>query len=80
MHPSQIYKEALWRPFALCIEPVVLYVNVYVGLAYSIFYLWFEAFPLTFQRNHGFNLGENGLAFLGKPENLLERNDELLTS
>lgn len=33
-------------------------------LHHSIMYLWFEAFPLVFERIYHFNLGENGLVYL----------------
>lgn len=34
-------------------------------VAYAIFYLWFEAFPLVFIDIYHFNLGVSGLPFLG---------------
>ncbi|BGP40666.1 hypothetical protein JCM10449v2_004628 [Rhodotorula kratochvilovae] len=46
-------------------EPIVLYSNVYIGLIYAVFYLWFEAFPIVFTEYHGFNLGLSTLPFLG---------------
>jgi DHA1 family multidrug resistance protein-like MFS transporter len=58
--------EALVRPFQLCfVEPVVFVLNLYVSLIYGLLYIWFEAFPIVFIEIHGFNLGQNGLAFLG---------------
>lgn len=33
-------KESLMRPILLCFEPAVMFSNVYIGLVYSIFYLW----------------------------------------
>ncbi|KAK4058517.1 hypothetical protein OIO90_000679 [Microbotryomycetes sp. JL221] len=48
----------------LSLEPAVLFSNVYIGLVYSIFYLWFEAFPLVFNNIYGFNLGIGGLPYL----------------
>jgi hypothetical protein len=39
--------------------------NLYIALIYGILYIWFEAFPIVFELKHGFNPGENGLAFLG---------------
>ncbi|GAA5851515.1 hypothetical protein JCM8547_001120 [Rhodosporidiobolus lusitaniae] len=51
--------------FKLCGEPAVLFTNVYIGLIYAIFYLWFEAFPVVFTEYHGFNLGVSSLPFLG---------------
>ncbi|GAA6049690.1 hypothetical protein JCM3770_004410 [Rhodotorula araucariae] len=46
-------------------EPIVLYSNIYLGLIYAVFYLWFEAFPIVFTEYHGFNLGVSTLPFLG---------------
>ncbi|KAJ5594197.1 uncharacterized protein N7459_000405 [Penicillium hispanicum] len=58
--------ESLVRPFQLCfLEPIVLFLNLYISLIYGILYIWFEAFPIVFQEIHGFNPGESGLAFLG---------------
>jgi hypothetical protein len=36
-----------------------------MSFVYGIVYLLFEAYPFVFIQNHGFNTGENGLAFLG---------------
>ncbi|GAA5993408.1 hypothetical protein JCM10908_002653 [Rhodotorula pacifica] len=49
--------------FILCAEPTVLYSNLYIGLLYSTFYLWFEAFPIVFAEYHGMNLGISQLPF-----------------
>ncbi|KAJ4353373.1 GTPase-activating protein [Didymosphaeria variabile] len=32
---------------------------------YGLLYIWFESFPLVFVEIYGFNLGQEGLAFLG---------------
>ncbi|KAN0065356.1 GTPase-activating protein [Thecaphora frezii] len=54
------------RPFVLSFrEPIVLGINLHIGLVYGILYLWFEAFPLVFIQAYGFNAGEMGIAFLG---------------
>ncbi|PWY75898.1 synaptic vesicle transporter [Aspergillus eucalypticola CBS 122712] len=58
--------ESLVRPFVLCfLEPIVLLMNLYIALIYGILYIWFEAFPIVFEEKHGFNAGQDGLAFLG---------------
>ncbi|KAJ5357975.1 hypothetical protein N7541_005133 [Penicillium brevicompactum] len=58
--------EALVRPFQLCfMEPIVLFLNLYISLIYGILYIWFEAFPIVFEEIHGFNPGQGGLAFMG---------------
>lgn len=54
------------RPFTLSFtQPIVLGINLHIGLVYGILYLWFEAFPIVFVQTYGFNLGEQGLAFMG---------------
>jgi DHA1 family multidrug resistance protein-like MFS transporter len=52
------------RPLELAFKPAVLFANVYIGLVYAIFYLWFEAFPIVFNGIHGFRQGVSGLPYL----------------
>lgn len=44
---------------------MLLAVTLYMSFVYGVVYLLFEAFPFVFIVNHGFNTGEEGLAFLG---------------
>ncbi|TYJ53522.1 hypothetical protein B9479_005853 [Cryptococcus floricola] len=56
----------LFKPFIiLALEPMLQAVTLYMSFVYGIVYLLFEAFPFVFIRNHDFNTGEEGLAFLG---------------
>ncbi|GAA6031785.1 hypothetical protein JCM8097_001989 [Rhodosporidiobolus ruineniae] len=57
--------ENVTRAVRLSIEPAIFVANAYIGLAYALFYLWFEALPLVFTEMHHFNLGLSGLPFLG---------------
>jgi DHA1 family multidrug resistance protein-like MFS transporter len=43
----------------------VFLLNLYISLIYGLLYIWFESFPIVFVEMYGFNLGEEGLAFLG---------------
>ncbi|KKY18450.1 putative major facilitator superfamily transporter [Phaeomoniella chlamydospora] len=62
---STIVYEALLIPFIICIQdPAVLYVNIYSSIIYGTYYSFFEAFPLVYVEEYGFNLGELGLVFL----------------
>ncbi|KAL0564983.1 hypothetical protein V5O48_017050, partial [Marasmius crinis-equi] len=63
MSKREVAYEALVRPFLLAAEPAVLFLNVYIGLVYSVFYLWFEAFPLVFNEIYHMNLGVGSLPF-----------------
>ncbi|KAF8305616.1 MFS general substrate transporter [Clavulina sp. PMI_390] len=65
MTPSAVAVEYLVRPFQLMMEPVVLFLNLYLGLAYAVFYLWFEAFPIVFVDIYHFQGGIAGLPFIG---------------
>ncbi|KAH9974386.1 major facilitator superfamily domain-containing protein [Lactifluus volemus] len=67
-----IATDLLVRPFTLNFqEPIVLLLNLYIGLVYSLFYLWFESFPIVFIGIYHFKEQLLGLAFLDgqiKPE------------
>jgi len=62
---TEVAYESLVRPFVLAAEPAVLFANIYLGLVYSVFYLWFEAFPLVFNDMYHMSLGIGSLPFLG---------------
>ncbi|CAK7225529.1 hypothetical protein SCUCBS95973_005896 [Sporothrix curviconia] len=58
--------NALTRPFELLIrEPMILALNLYSAILLGVLYLFFGAFPLVFEGNHGFNLWQSGLSFMG---------------
>lgn len=38
---------------------------LYSSLLLAILYLFFGAFPLVFENNHGFKLWQTGMAFIG---------------
>ena len=56
--------DTLWRPIEIMVfEPVVLLIDLYIALIYSIIYLWFEAFPIVFIDTYGFTLVELGVSY-----------------
>lgn len=63
----QAFKVILTRPIRfLFTEPITFFAAAYNGFLYGIVYLFNEAFPLVFgPGGHNFNIGEQGLAFLG---------------
>jgi multidrug resistance protein len=62
----RLFAINLSRPIRfLFTEPITMGAAAYNGFIYGIVYLFNEAFPLVFGNNHGFNTGEQGLAFLG---------------
>ncbi|PWN22235.1 putative FLR1-putative H+ antiporter [Microstroma glucosiphilum] len=66
MTGKEIAMMTLVRPFLLTIlDPMVLLLNLLIGLVYAILYVWLEAFPIVYvEAVYTFNYGEMGLAFL----------------
>ncbi|KAH7018685.1 major facilitator superfamily domain-containing protein [Macrophomina phaseolina] len=66
---KSVSQTLLWscvRPFQLLVfEPMCLNLCILSSILLGILYLFFGAFPLVFQNNHGFSLSQTGLAFLG---------------
>ncbi|EIN09356.1 MFS general substrate transporter [Punctularia strigosozonata HHB-11173 SS5] len=62
----EVAMMTLVRPFVLGFtEPIVAAWNVYIALLYGILYIWISSYEIIFVEIYGFNLGENGLAFMG---------------
>jgi MFS transporter, DHA1 family, multidrug resistance protein len=56
----------LSRPFTMIIsEPILLLITIYVSYIYGILYLFFEAYPVSFQEDRGWSQGLASLPFLG---------------
>ncbi|OJD37767.1 multidrug resistance protein [Diplodia corticola] len=66
MTGKDIVLMALVRPITLNFtEPMVFLLNLYIALIYGLLYIWFESFVIVFVEIHGFDLGQQGLAYLG---------------
>ena len=73
---AEVARMTLVRPFVLSFtEPIVAAWNLYIMLVYGILYIFIESFQVVFVEEHGFNLGENGLAFMVRPHCDQERRD-----
>ncbi|TKA77414.1 hypothetical protein B0A49_03496 [Cryomyces minteri] len=61
-----IMEKYLLRPFTMLFrEPILLLVTLYMGLIYGILYLFFEAYPISYQEERGWNPGVGALPFIG---------------
>ena len=61
----QMLTVTLMRPLNMIIhEAIVLFTCLYLSMAYAIFYLFFEAYPIIFEGIYHMNSGVAGLAFL----------------
>lgn len=62
---KELLLDILWRPIEIILtEPVVLLIDIYIAMTYSVMYLWFEAFPIVFQEYRGWGIIEMGVAYL----------------
>ncbi|OOF98379.1 hypothetical protein ASPCADRAFT_164889 [Aspergillus carbonarius ITEM 5010] len=64
---NDIVTKYLLRPIMmLFLEPILLAVTLYLALVYGILYLFFEAYPVSFEEVRGWtNEGIAGLPFIG---------------
>ncbi|CZR60891.1 related to FLR1-Putative H+ antiporter regulated by yAP-1 and involved in multidrug resistance [Phialocephala subalpina] len=66
MTGKDIVMMTLVKPFSLTFtEPILFLLNLYIALIYGLLYVWFESFAIVFEGIYGFNLGEEGLSFVG---------------
>ncbi|TID21352.1 major facilitator superfamily transporter [Venturia nashicola] len=62
----ELVEKNFSRPIRmLTSEPIVLLLSIYNAFIYGLLYLFLTAYPLVFQRVHGFNPGVGGLPFFG---------------
>ncbi|KAI9375631.1 major facilitator superfamily domain-containing protein [Aspergillus egyptiacus] len=64
---SDIVRKYLFRPVQmLFLEPILILITIYLALVYGILYLFFGAYPVSFQEVRGWtNGGIAGLPFIG---------------
>ncbi|KAF8847768.1 MFS general substrate transporter [Acephala macrosclerotiorum] len=63
---NSIIHTYLFKPFKMLFqEPILLLVTMYMALIYGILYLFFEAYPISFQEQRGWNQGIGALPFIG---------------
>lgn len=65
MTSHELIIDTLWRPLEITVmEPVVLLINIYIAMVYSILYLFFEVFPIYFVGVKHFTLVELGTTYM----------------
>ena len=63
--PKTIAYSLLRPGQLLLLEPMCTNLCLFSAILLGILYLFFGAFPIVFQGNHGFTLSQTGLSFLG---------------
>lgn len=62
---GQRMKLFLVRPFQLlCLEPIVLFIALYMSVLYGLLYMFFVAFPVVYQGGKGWSASDTGLMFI----------------
>lgn len=62
----ELIEKNFSRPLRmLVLEPIVLLLSIYMSFIYGLLYLFLTAYPIVFQRIHGFSPGVGGLPFFG---------------
>jgi len=62
----ELMEKNFSRPLRMLFsETIVLLLSIYMAFVYGLLYLFLTAYPIVFQRIHGFNLGVGGLPFFG---------------
>lgn len=66
MTARSLAMAVLVRPFVLSFaEPMVFLLNMYLALIYGLLYVWFESFAIVFIEIYHFNIGQEGLTYVG---------------
>ncbi|BAE61444.1 synaptic vesicle transporter [Aspergillus flavus] len=54
-----------FRPFQLLfLEPIVLFISIYMSVLYGLLYMFFVAYPIVYQGGKGWSAGSTGLMFI----------------
>jgi DHA1 family multidrug resistance protein-like MFS transporter len=63
---KSILQVYLLRPLKMLVqEPILFLISIYIALIYGMLYLFFEAYPISFQERRGWNAGVGALPFIG---------------
>lgn len=62
---SERLRVFLVRPFQLLfLEPIVLFISLYMSVLYGLLYMFFVAYPIVYQEGKGYSASTTGLMFI----------------
>jgi hypothetical protein len=62
---SERLRVFLVRPFQLLfLEPIVLFISLYMSVLYGLLYMFFVAYPIVYQEGKGYSASKTGLMFI----------------
>ncbi|KAI1924050.1 hypothetical protein LOZ64_000792 [Ophidiomyces ophidiicola] len=63
---TELVEKNFSRPIKILFtEPIVLLISIYTAFIYGLLYLFLTAYPVVFQKIHGFGKGVGGLPYFG---------------
>ncbi|GFF82660.1 uncharacterized transporter C569.05c [Aspergillus lentulus] len=63
---GELIRKNFSRPLRILFtEPILLLLSIYMAFLYGLLYLFLTAYPIVFQRIHGFSKGVGGLPYFG---------------
>ncbi|TVY43665.1 Citrinin biosynthesis cluster MFS transporter [Lachnellula occidentalis] len=60
-----IFHVALTRPWKILVDPISLFVAIYMSVVYTLLYMLFTIYPIVFQEKRGWNSGVGELPLIG---------------
>jgi hypothetical protein len=60
-----LLSKCFFRPFVLCLEPIVLVFTLYLVIVYVILFTFLDGYPYIFAQTYGINEGLSNICFLG---------------
>ncbi|KIM95135.1 hypothetical protein OIDMADRAFT_135050 [Oidiodendron maius Zn] len=62
---ASLFRVALTRPWRILIDPISLFVAIYLSIVYTLLYMLFTIYPIVFQQKRGWNSGVGELPLIG---------------
>ncbi|CCG84878.1 protein of unknown function [Taphrina deformans PYCC 5710] len=60
-----MFRVALTRPWKILVDPISLFVAIYLSVVYALLYMLFTIYPIVFQQKRGWNAGVGQLPLIG---------------
>jgi multidrug resistance protein len=62
---ASLFRVALTRPWRILVDPISLFVAIYLSTVYTLLYMLFTIYPIVFQQKRGWNSGVGELPLIG---------------
>ncbi|KAJ5727899.1 major facilitator superfamily domain-containing protein [Penicillium malachiteum] len=57
--------QTITRPLTMLVfEPIILFTSIYIALAWSMVFFYFEAYPIIFENTYNFSVAETSLTYI----------------